>query len=132
MQMNMENARDLSVCDGQNHGAVILYRNAATYYTRARGCLMIEGEYHDHWTSVKLSKRGKPKKSTSNYTHIQMVSINDNTIYYIQDGRGQPYFVQCYMPSNSVIRDACIHTLLPNTCTYAATTHTFLPFCLQV
>ena len=91
-----------------------------------------QGEYTEHWTSVKLSKRGKPKKSTSNYTHIQMVSINDNTIYYIQHGRGQPYFVQCYMPSNSVSRDACIHTLIPNTCTYAVTTHTFLPFCLQV
>ena len=64
-------------------------------YTRVRGCLMIEdqGEYLDHRTSVKLSKEDKPMKSTSNYTCIQMVSINDNTIYYIRHRRGQPYLI---------------------------------------
>ena len=39
-----------------------------------------QGEYLDHRTSVKLSKEDKPMKSTSNYTHIQIVSINGNTI----------------------------------------------------
>ena len=34
--------------------------------------------------------------------------------------------------TQSVSRDVRIHTLITNTCTYAVTTHTFLPFCLQV
>ena len=108
----------------------VLY--CSNIYTRARGCLVTEdqGEYLDHWTSVKLSKRGQTNEQylkVHTYKWCQLMTIPSNTFSMGGDNHiCAMLHALMHVCTQSVSRDARIHTLIPNTCTYCLTDYTHL------